>query len=142
MFSLDRKYMDPVQTYNFAIKLRTEGRVAEAARQYEALLHEYPYFENGHANYDLAGCYEDLGEYAKADRQNREGLSADPQNLMFLGGLASFTLLHGDPNESLQLHLKLLQEDDKYRNPAAREELLTVIRDLAVRTGAKLEDLR
>lgn len=124
-----------------AIKLGTSGKLREAVELYEALLKECPNFEHGHANYDLAGCYEDLGEYTKAEQHYRVALSIDPPNPIFLGGLASFTFLHGDPQESLNLHLKMLRLNISPRGPKARNDLMGVIRKLADRVGVKVENL-
>ncbi len=52
--------MTSAEFYNLAIKLRSEGRIKEATEQFEAVLRISPHFEHGYANYNLAGCYEDL----------------------------------------------------------------------------------
>jgi tetratricopeptide (TPR) repeat protein len=132
--------MDLEKTYSLAMKLRRSGQISEAIEQLEFVLRAHPHFEHGFANYDLAGCYEDIGQYVKAEQQYREALSINPDDPMFVGGLASFTFLYGDPKESLDLHLKLLR-DESTREIGRRKQLLDIAEKLARKTGVDLQDL-
>ena len=129
--------MNLAQSYNVGIKLASEHRLPEAIEQFVAVLDAQPGFEHGHADFNLAGCYEDIGDYEKAERHFRQALHLDPKSPIFLGGLASFTLLHGDPHESLDLHCRLVREGEGIN----RLSLMSIIATLANKVGKRLEDL-
>jgi Flp pilus assembly protein TadD len=90
-----------------ALEARNLGDIRKAAELFAAIVKEQPDWDHGSAVYDLACCYEDLGELALAEQYFREALKYEPENSIFLGGLASFLYLHGDPAEAFDCHLAL-----------------------------------
>jgi Tfp pilus assembly protein PilF len=84
-----------------ALEARNAGDIREAARLFATIAKDQPDWEHGTAAYSLACCYEDLGELALAEQYFREVLKSEPENSYFLGGLASFLYLHGDPSEAI-----------------------------------------
>ena len=108
-----------------ALQAMKAGRLEEAISLFNTILGEAPDWEHGTALYSLAGCYEDLGDLVSAERSFRNALRYEPKNPTYIGGLASFLYLHGDPRESFDLHLALLSW---YRNNRAdrRAELTEI----------------
>src|SRR5713101_2028982 len=85
-----------IETDRKALQLRNTGHLKEAAELFATIVKEQPDWEHGTAFYNLAGCYEDLGELTLAEQCYRDALRYEPKNPHFLGGLASFIYLHGD----------------------------------------------
>src|SRR5436190_21573905 len=83
-----------------ALQLRNTGQLKEAAELFAVIVKEQPDWEHGMAFYNLAYCYEDLGELALAEKCYRDALRYEPTNPYFTGGLASFLYLHGDTDEA------------------------------------------
>lgn len=73
-----------------ALDFRSSGRLREAAELFSAILKEQPDWEHGAGYYDLAGCYEDLGQFELAEECYNAALRYQPANPYFLCGLASF----------------------------------------------------
>jgi Flp pilus assembly protein TadD len=92
-----------------ALALRNAGRLSEAVELFSTIVKEQPDWEHGAAFYNLACCYEDLGELVLAERCYGDALRYQPKNPIFLGGFASFLYLHGDPQKAFDTHLTLLE---------------------------------
>jgi Flp pilus assembly protein TadD len=80
-----------------------------AAKTLKELLELQPDWEHGEGFYNLAHCLEELGRYEEAKEKLERVLDYEPQNPIFLGGLASFLYLHGDPQDAFEKHLALLR---------------------------------
>lgn len=91
------------------LQLRNAGQLKEAAELFAAIVKEQPDWEQGTGFYNLACCYEDLGELALAEKCFRAALQYEPRNSYFLGGLASFLYLHGDIDKAFASYLTLLE---------------------------------
>jgi tetratricopeptide (TPR) repeat protein len=129
LIDLDRK----------ALELRRAGRMAEAADLYTVILKERPDWEHGTACYNLAGCYEDLGELTLAEHCYHDALKYDPKNPYFLGGLAAFLYLHRDAEKAFAAYLKLLTVESENVNPKGIETALTALRGLGTTLGLSEE---
>jgi tetratricopeptide (TPR) repeat protein len=95
--------------YNMAVKLMQKEQWTEAIELFVDILADNPGFEHGYAWYDLACCYEDAGDVTKAKSSYKCALEYDKANPIFLGGLASFLYLYGDPQESLSIYKEYFQ---------------------------------
>lgn len=118
-----------------ALKALTAGHLKEAANLFESIVNEMPDWEHGTALYSLACCYEDLGNITSAEESYREALQYEPENPTFLGGLASFLYLHGDPAESFNCHLALLQVERDHANELRAKSTETALKALGKRMG-------
>ena len=59
--------------------------------------------------YSMAGCQEDLGQFEDAEESYKKALEYEPENEMYIGGLASFLYLHGNAKEALKAYLHLVK---------------------------------
>src|SRR5262245_22463152 len=96
-----------------ALEARNLAGDIRKAAELATIVKEQPGWDHGSATYNLACCYEDLGELSLAEQYFREALQYEPENSIFLGGLASFLYLHGDPAVAFDCHLALLKVDRK-----------------------------
>lgn len=62
-------------------------------------------------------------------------LQYEPENTIFLGGLASFLYLHGEPEKAFEAHLQLLKLEKMAGNVADVESLKTPLRALGEKMG-------
>jgi Tfp pilus assembly protein PilF len=89
-----------------AIRLRKPDAAVPLLKQ---IISVDPAWSHGAAHYNLAGCYEDVGEIENARVHYEEALRISPGNDLFMGGYASFLYLHGMPREALTAHLRLIE---------------------------------
>jgi Flp pilus assembly protein TadD len=136
-FSREKVFMkaDLVDIERKALEARNGGDIREAARLFAAIAKEQPDWDHGSATYNLACCYEDLGELSSAEQHFREALKYEPENDIFLGGLASFLYLHGDPAEAFDRHLALLRVERKNRDHRRAETTKIALEALGKRLG-------
>lgn len=139
MYTLSREKVfmsaDLVDLERRALAARNAGDIGEAARLFAMIVKDQPDWEHGMAAYGLACCYEELGEFALAEQYFREALKHEPENSFFLGGLASFLYLHGDPAESFDYHLTLLKVERKNRDHRGAESTKIALEALGKRLG-------
>ena len=125
LITLDRK----------ARELRNAGCLAEAAELFAAIVKEQPDWEHGTAFYNLAGCYEDLGELTLAEQCYRDALRYEPRNPHFVGGFASFLYLHGDADKALESYLTLLEIESAAGNQMGVDAATTALQALRKKMG-------
>jgi len=118
-----------------ALQLRNAGQLKEAAELFAAIVKEQPDWEHGTAFYNLACCYEDLGELALAEKSYRDALRYEPKNPYFIGGLASYLYLHGDTDEAFATYLTLLQIERTSGNQRGIEMATTALQSLGKKLG-------
>jgi Flp pilus assembly protein TadD len=106
-----------------------------AARALKELLDLQPNWEHGEGAYNLACCLEELGSYAEAEQKFEQALSYEPENAIYLGGLASFLFLHGDPRKAFEKHLALLKLEKSLGNEAKVLSIVQAVRSLGERLG-------
>ncbi|HEC84520.1 MAG: hypothetical protein DRR08_00380 [Candidatus Parabeggiatoa sp. nov. 2] len=92
-----------------ALNLRNQGYLEKAAEIFAQIINRQPNYEHGMCFYDLADCLEDLGDFKKAEENYLAAIKYDPDDLIRLGGYASFLYLHGDPKKAFDAHLHLLR---------------------------------
>lgn len=68
-----------------ALEARNLGDIRKAAELFATIVKEQPGWDYGSATYNLACCYEDLGELSLAEQYFREALKYEPENSIFLG---------------------------------------------------------
>ena len=113
-----------------ALKFNREGKRREAAKLFREIVDEEPGWEHGMSCYSLACCYEDLGELQLAEKYYINALKFDPRNSYFLGGIASFYYLHGDPKKALSFALTLLQIEKAVGNEESLARINVLIKSL------------
>jgi hypothetical protein len=64
-----------------------------------------------------------------------QALNYEPRNPIFLGGLASFLYLHGDPREAFAKHLALIKLERSLGNEAKVLSIAQALRTLGQRIG-------
>ena len=118
-----------------ALDLRNSGFLEEAAELFAKIVDEQPDWEHGMGFYNLANCYEDLGRIEMAEASYKAALRYEPENTIFLGGLASFLYLHGEPEKAFEAHLKLLKLEKRSKHETEAESLKTPLQALGQRIG-------
>jgi Flp pilus assembly protein TadD len=118
-----------------ALDSQNSGRLNEAAELFTAIVKEQPDWEHGQGFYSLACCYEDLGRLELAEECYNAALRFAPANPYFLGGLASFLYLHGEPEKAFNAYLTLLEVDRIDRDQAGVESSTIALRALGQKMG-------
>jgi len=118
-----------------ALDLRDSGRLDEAVELFARIVKEQPDWEHGMGFYNLAGCYEDLGRFELAEQSYDAALQCEPGNTIFLGGLASFLYLHGEPEKAFEAHLRLLKLEKMARHVSDVESLKIPLQALGKKIG-------
>jgi tetratricopeptide (TPR) repeat protein len=126
---------DLVELEQEALKAQNAGRLRDAIARYEELVGREPKLGAWHGHYSLACCYEDVGDLASAEQSYRKALTYEPQNPTFLGGLASFLYLHGDPAESFRYHLALLRFELAHGCDLRAKQIVEVLTTLGKKMG-------
>lgn len=125
-----------------ALKLKNQGDFRAAIELYKKIVEENPNYEFGACFYDMACCYEDLGELKKARENYLKAIEYNDEDPIKLGGYASFLYLHGDAREALEAHLKLLGREKKWgSNTFNTSNTLIAIKALAQKIGLTDEEL-
>ena len=118
-----------------ARNLRKAGKLKEAAELFSSIIREEPNWEHGEAFYELACCYEDIGQLNSAEECYQKALSINAKNPYFLGGYASFLYLHRDPNVAFAAYVELLQVESRNKNENAVKTVMIALRALGGRIG-------
>jgi tetratricopeptide (TPR) repeat protein len=118
-----------------ALNLRNSGNIEEAAELFAAIVKEQPDWEHGIGFYNLACCYEDLGKLQMAEECYNAALQYQPANSIFLGGLASFLYLHGEPKKAFNSYLELLEVDRMNKDEKGVELSTTALKALGEKMG-------
>ena len=124
-----------------ALRLRNNGQLKEAAELFAVVVKDQPDWEHGTGFYNLACCYEDLGELASAEECYRDALRYEPKNPYFIGGLASFLYLHGDTDNAFTAYLTLLEVERAGENQRGIEAATTALQSLGKKMGLLEEAL-
>jgi tetratricopeptide (TPR) repeat protein len=124
---------DLVKLEREALALMNEGKNKRAAELFSKIVKERPDWEHGHGFYNLAGCYEDLGDLDKAEENYRRALEYNAQDEIFLGGYASFLYLHRDPQSAFEEYLKLWKLECSSGNKVQAEKTMLGLRELSKR---------
>lgn len=98
-----------VEHENEAFKARGEGDFPTAISLYEKIVAKQPDWEHGQAFYDLAGCYEEIGDSGKAEENYHRPLDIQPTYYIFLSGYASFLSRFREPEKAFNAYLELLK---------------------------------
>jgi Tfp pilus assembly protein PilF len=118
-----------------ALSLMNSGDIKQAAELFSRIIEQRPDYEHGQTLYNLAGCYEDLGQLDEAKRYYLRALEYGPHNEIILGGYASFLYLYGDPQQAFDAHLTLLRLERSNRNSQGAERTVIALKELAKRLG-------
>ena len=120
-----------------ALALMNAGQMDRASKLWLTIINEEPSWEHGEALYNLASCYEDLGNLTSAKQCYTDALNYGPQNTIFWGAYASFLYLHGDPREAFEAYIKVLQLDT-----CQYDDLMVALRTLANKLGLSNQELQ
>jgi Tfp pilus assembly protein PilF len=132
---------DLIKLEQEALALRNSGNLKRAAELFASIVAENPDYEHGECFYNLAGCYEDLGELNRAEENYRRALDHEPKNPYFLGGYASFLFLHRDARSAFAEYRKLWKVEHYSGNTAQAEKALLGLRELGKRLGLSDQEL-
>ncbi len=88
------------------LDLKNSGQSLEAIKLFEQIIIENPSYEWGICYCLIAECWEDLGEYGKANKYYLKSIEYDNEDEIRLGNYASFLYLHGDPKEAFKWYLR------------------------------------
>jgi tetratricopeptide (TPR) repeat protein len=95
-----------------ALQAMNLGDFTHAIKLYEEIVRENPQWEHGQAFYDLALCYENIGDLQKAEENYLRALEIQPKYYIFVGGYAEFLEQHGDPRAAFEFFAKLFRDGD------------------------------
>lgn len=98
-----------------ALRAMNEKNFRVAIPLFEEILKESPSWEHGRGFYNLAGCYEDIGELNRAEENYLNALRVQPMYHVFIGGYASFLYLFGEPAKAFEWYLKYLKSISEFR---------------------------
>jgi Flp pilus assembly protein TadD len=118
-----------------ASDFQKSGQIREAAELFSAIVKEQPDWEHGLGFYSLACCYEDLGQLELAEGCYNAALRFEPANPYFLGGLASFLYLHGEPEKAFNAYLTLLEVYKMERDEKGVEQATIALKALGKKMG-------
>jgi tetratricopeptide (TPR) repeat protein len=118
-----------------ALDFRNSGHIEEAAELFSSIVKEQPDWEHGMGFYNLACCYEDLGQLELAEECYNAALRYEPGNTMYLGGLASFLYLHGEPEKAFNAYLEVLKLEKLDRHEKQIETLKIPLKVLGKKMG-------
>ncbi len=121
---------DLIEVERKALQLRNTGQLKKAAELFEVIVREQPDWEHGTAFFNLACCYEDLGELSLAEKCYRDALRCEPKNSYFIGGLASFLYLHSDIEKAFAAYLTFLEVERMNGNQRGIEKAITALQSL------------
>jgi len=107
--------MGLVKLEKYALEAMNRKDYRHAIALYKEIISQNPGWEHGQAFYDLAGCYEDIGNLEKAKENYLRALEIQPNYHIFVGGYAGFLDQYGDPREAFELYLKLLRLETEFK---------------------------
>ncbi len=106
-----------------------------AIEVFTQILRQQPDWEHGLCHYEIALCYEELGKSEDAEKAFRRALQYEPENDVYLGGLASFLYVAGKCEEAFKAHLDLLRLKASNRDQAGIETTKTALNALGRKLG-------
>lgn len=118
-----------------ALAEKSNGELSKAAVLYSRIVEQRPDYEHGMAYYNLAGCYEDLGEIGKARESYERALEYGRDDPIILGGYASFLFLYGEPEEAFENFLELIALEKNASNQTATETIKIALHELGRKIG-------
>lgn len=72
------------------------------------LVEDHPSYEHGKPHYDLACCFEELGQFDEARASFVRALEANPTDPIFSGGYASFLYQHGTAQDAFDAYVRFI----------------------------------
>lgn len=122
-----------------AIEEINKANYLEAIDLLNTLVRKNPFYEHGKAFYNLASCYEEIGDFDNAEMNYLKALEISPQNSYFLGGYASFLFLFRQPKIAFEYYLKLLKVEDDNRDVFGKKETMLGLYQVGKRLGLSQE---
>lgn len=119
-----------------AFEARGRKEYQRAISLYEKIVKENPKWEHGQAFCNLAGCYEDIGELEKAEKNYLAALNIQPEYYIFVANYAAFLYLHKEPQIAFDWYLKLLKIEINISS--AENQQLDNIKTALLELGEKL----
>jgi Flp pilus assembly protein TadD len=132
-----------------AFSLFQKRNFAQAATVFKAIVADQPDWEHGMGWYNLAGCYEDLGNFPQARECYEHALQYGRGNPVILGGYASFLYLHGDAQDAFDQHLALFRlekrsftQERQAGDPKKLESIQRMLLNLGKQIGLSEEEVK
>lgn len=108
-----------------------------AADLLNELILQAPDWEHGNAHYNLACCYEELGQIDNASLHYLRALNLESKNPYFLGGYATFLYLYGDPAQALETYFQYIESVNCRQSEI--DEVMPTLIELAIRANLPRE---
>ncbi len=124
-----------------AFNLLNQNQIKQAANLFAQIVSNQPDYEHGMCFYNLASCLEDLGDFKKAEENYLAAIKYDPDDLIRLGGYASFLYLHGDPKKAFDAHLHLLFLESERGRTEDVENITLALKALGERLGLSVPEV-
>jgi|SRR5579862_2330817 len=132
----------PVELEREGLTLKRAGKFKEAIDCFIELNERFPTWEHGLGQYQIAECYAEIGDFSNAARHYEAALDIEPCNSIWLAGYASFLYLHGDPKQSFDLHLKMIELERKGADSAWVNNCITAMITLGKRLQLSEAEVR
>lgn len=123
-----------------ALKLQNNNELEKAIMLYETIVKEQPNYEFGMCFYQLACCLEDVGRLEEAEKNYIKALEYGPEDVIRVGGYASFLYLHGDPQKAFDVYLNLYSLEKK--SGGKMDDLILALNKLGSKMGLTKEEIR
>ena len=117
---------------NVLIELDRQAQELQNAGEYEKaipvlleLIKMRPDYEHGMPYYNLACCYEDIGQYQQAKDFYKKALEHENSSI-YLGGFAEHLYYHGAAKEALEIYLRYIDAVGENSSLAKKVEPIIV----------------
>ena len=132
-------HLDEYKLEAEGLKLMNSDDYKGALKCFQAIVDKNPNFEFGACYYDIACCFEELGELDKARENYLKAIEYNDEDTIRLGGYASFLYLYSTAEEALEWHIKYfkLEKHQGFNT----EKALIAIKALSQRIGLSDEAL-
>lgn len=94
---------------NNGIDLMNNQKYTEALEKFHLIINQNSDYEHGMIYYDMASCYEDLGELESAEKYYLKSLSFDSNDFVRVSGYASFLYQYRDSKKAYSWYLRVLK---------------------------------
>lgn len=123
------------------IKLLNTGAFKEASEIFTQLINEQPYYEHGICFYDLACCFEEMGDLESAEKNYLRAIEYAPDDTIRLGGYASFLYLYGETHQAFEVYQRLLDLERARGQATDAENTILALKALGKRMGLSDQDI-
>ena len=117
------------------------GEFKRAAEVFNQIITEHPDYEYGMCFYDLACCFEEMGDLKSAEKKYLRAIEYAPDDTIRLGGYASFLYLYGDTHQAFDAYRRLLDLERARGQVTDAGNTILALKALGKRIGLSDQDI-